>query len=206
MRLQKIINQIESSLTWKIRKTYITMGNEEILSDPWDRIHHITIPMHKHRDIEYLHELAHAVLAERHHLLATAIFAKGTPEKYYDMLVNPIRTASDWFADSLLMQWVPDLEQAEIIEHFRYCVQINKNSPDILYMGGLLLAQAVYYCGRSIDEAPQYAVVARILLRTDPGNPSVEAKRDLVNALAEFTCQQRIKLGQDDGFEVWIVR
>lgn len=118
MRLQKIINQIESSLTWKIRKTYITMGNEEILSDPWDRIHHITIPMHKHRDIEYLHELAHAVLAERHHLLATAIFAKGTPEKYYDMLVNPIRTASDWFADSLLMQWVPDLEQAEIIEHY----------------------------------------------------------------------------------------
>jgi hypothetical protein len=28
MRLQKIINQIESSLTWKIRKTYITMGDE----------------------------------------------------------------------------------------------------------------------------------------------------------------------------------
>jgi len=180
-----------------------------ITSDPWARIHTIHMPTSgaDFRNIEYLHELAHAVLAERHHLLATAWFMPGTPEMAYLKLTHSLRVASDWYADDLLMEWAPNEERAEILEHVGYAGNIVRSDSEITYAGGLFFAQGVKYCGMKRQDIPRrYRKPAEILLGVDPGKPGVEAKRKLVNQLAALTCNVRIVLGNDKGMDVWIVK
>lgn len=62
--MQKLIAEIAGRLTWRV----INEAGErdlEITSDPWSKTHTIKIPRAgaDWRDIEYLHELAHATLA-----------------------------------------------------------------------------------------------------------------------------------------------
>lgn len=210
MDIKKIIAEVEGRLTWDIKITFIPDGDEEIISDPWERMHHIRVPVAGHRDIEYLHELAHATLAERHHLLATAIFSGTITGDIYDQLVCPIRCASDWYADALLMQWVPDEEMAEIREHLKYfrpeIILKKAADPFVMYGGGLIWAQAVYYLGYDPAAIPEeFRHAAMALLYTDPGNPSVEVKRNLINSLAALTCAARLEIVNEDGFDVWRV-
>jgi len=202
------IEGIASSLTWRIEHKH---GNRdiEITSDPWTRIHTIKIPMAgtDWRDIEYLHELAHAVLAERHHLLSTAYFVVGTKSKDIEALVNPIRTASDWYADHLLMQWAPDEEAAEIREHAEIVRRYAGAEMEMIFGGGLCLAQAIWYLMEKRHTIPRrYRYVTEILLSVDPSIPSLQTKCDLVNALAAPICRQRIVLDVEDDMDVWKIK
>ncbi|OGP52441.1 MAG: hypothetical protein A3K30_05475 [Deltaproteobacteria bacterium RBG_13_51_10] len=184
------------------------------MSDPWTRTHTIKLPRRNYREIEYLHELAHAVLAEQHHLLSTAFFERGTSMEAMTPLVGPLRAASDWFADDLLMQWCPEEERAEIKEHAEYVLQITNDLAAgkieifYLYGGGLILAQAVKYCDKAIAEIPEmFMPIVEILLSIPPEAPTVAAKRDAVNRLAALTCQQQIELTtEQDGIQVWEIR
>ena len=206
--MDQIIKQVEAKLRWAVIKKY-TPNECEISSDPWAKTHTILLPTQEYRDIEYLHELAHAVLAEKHHLLSTAIFAQGIPAASYDTLMNPIRAASDWFADYLLMQWCPAEEMAEIKEHIGYMQTIaeQEKGAEAMYVGGLMFAQGVRYLGNNFRRIPAvYRPVAKILLSVDSGKPSVAAKRDLVNGLASLSCRERLILTQGDGKELWKIK
>lgn len=209
MKIKNIILDIKSRLTWAVENEISSGRNMEITSDPWSRTHIIHIPTQGTdiREIEYLHELAHAVLAERHILLSTAYFLRGTPEEKISKLVSPIRVASDWFADDLLLQWVPDEERAEIQEHIGYAREITTPDKEIMYGGGLFFAQGVHYCGNKKHDIPRrYRKPADILLAVDPGHPSVSAKQKLVNNLAELTSKLKIALTSEQGAEVWEVK
>ncbi len=203
---QKII-EIEGQLRWPVKKIS-TETQCEITSDPWSRAHTILWATKNPREIEYLHELAHAMLAERHHLLSTAIFARGIPDESVMPIVFPCRVASDWFADDLLWQWAPEEEGREIQEHAQYMIEIPIERRDnvILYGGGLILAQAMHYLNQKKLYVPRFFwPVINILLAVDPALPSVERKRDLINSLAALTCRERVELVQDDGIDVWKV-
>lgn len=206
MEIKTKIEEVRSRLTWRIEEKF--GGSDlEITSDPWSRTHTIRIPTSgsEWRDIEYLHELAHATLAERHHLLSTAFFAPGFTPADISALTNPIRTASDWLADDLLMQWCPDEEADEIREHAGYVLRSIDRSLEIVYGGGLFLSQAVRY---NLDMRPhdiprRFRPVANVLLACDPSKPSVDAKQKLINELAALTCRLRVSLSRDDGMDVW---
>lgn len=208
MNIKNKITEITKSLGWKIVHK---SGDRdiEITSDPWTKTHTIKIPTSGEdwRDIEYLHELAHAVLAERHHLLSTAYFARGSDRVDYEALRNSIRSASDWFADDLLMQWVPDEEKSEIREHANYVRAYAGHEQEIIYAGGLFIAQAVHYLGDKVHTIPhRYRPVVDIFLSIDPSKPTVQAKRNLINQLAVLTCRQRVYLTREDGMDVWRIK
>ena len=209
MKIENIISATKNRLTWTIEHDLAGGRNLEITSDPWARIHTIHMPTQgtDFREIEYLHEMAHAVLAEKHHLLSTAWFMRGTPEAAYRKMTEPIRSASDWFADDLLMQWAPDEERAEIREHIGYAAKVVRLDNEIMYSGALFYAQGVKYCGNKRQDIPRrYRKPADILLAVDPGKPSVETKRGLVNNLAALTCNLRLILAVDDALEVWKIK
>jgi hypothetical protein len=211
MDINTKIAEITACLTWPI---VYEQGDRdlEITCDPWSRTHTIRMPTAgaDWRDIEYLHELAHATLAERHHLLETAYFARGWDRQDLEALTNPVRVASDWFADDLLMQWVPEAESAEILEHAGYGRQYAADAeadPMTKYGLGLAMAQAVKYLGESLRDVPSvYRPVVDILLATDPSKPSIEAKRKLINQLAALTCRYRVHLAKEDGVDVWRIK
>ena len=206
--MQKIIERIERQLRWSVTRQY-TPNECEITSDPWARTHTILLPTQAYRAIEYLHELAHAVLGEQHHLLSSAIFVQGTAKDVCNKLINPFRTASDWLADDLLIRWCPEEERAEIREHIGYMQIIagQEKGTEAIYCGGLMFAQGVKYLGQNPRHIPPvYRPAANILLSVDPGKPSVTVKRDLVNRLASLTCRERIALTKEDGMELWKIK
>ena len=205
MNIKTKIDEITGLLKWRLEHEH---GHHdlEITSDPWTRTHIIKMPTGgaDWRDIEYLHELAHAVLAERHHLLATAYFTRDTHPTDIKPLIDPCRIASDWYADELLVQWAPDEESAQIKEHADLVRQYPGTEREMIYGGGLCLAQVVQYLGDKRHAIPRrYRAVADILLGADPGKPTVATKRGLVNALAALTCRQRVHLTHEDGMDVW---
>lgn len=209
MKIENIILDIKNRLTWTIEHDSAGGRNLEITSDPWNRTHTIHMPTKgtDFREIEYLHELSHAVLAERHHLLSTAFFLRGTTSEMFRPLVVPIRVAGDWFADDLLMQWCPKEERAEIEEHAGYMRQMETPDAELMYGGGLFFAQWVKYCdGKKHDIPKRYRKAAEILLDCDPGRPSVEMKRRLVNSLAALVCDLRLVLAVDDEMDVWRIK
>lgn len=208
MNIQIKIAEVTAALRWPIK--HVQGGRDlEISTDPWAHTHTIRMPTQgaDWREIEYLHELAHATLAERHHLLATAWFARAAVREDYEPLTNAIRVASDWFADDLLMQWCPDEESAEIREHADYACSYMEHDIIMQYGGGLALAQAVHYLGDKIHTVPRrYRPIADALLAIDPGTPSVAAKCNLINALAAITTNKRVALTNEEGHDVWRIR
>lgn len=208
MDIKSKITEITAALQWPV--LHVPGARDlEITTNPWERTHTIHMPKQgaDWRDIEYLHELAHATLAEKHHLLATAWFARSAWREDYETLTNAIRVASDWFADHLLMQWCPAAEIAEIREHAEYARKYTEYDIVMLHGGGLALAQAVKYCGDKRHDIPRrYRPVTDALLVVDPSRPDVIAKRDLINALAAITCTQRIALTREDGLDVWKIK
>ena len=217
MDIKAKINEVLAALTWRVEHEK-GARDLEITSDPWSRTHTIKMPTAgpDWRDIEYLHELAHATLAERHHLLSTAYFERGIAQSGIDPLINPIRTASDWFADDLLMQWCPHEEAAEIREHAGYILDNLAGfalQGEVLYGGGLFLAQQVHYRGVSLclyqnrDALSwQFRRVVDILLDFDPSRPTVAEKRNLINRLAGLTCKMRVHITRQDGMDVWRIK
>jgi hypothetical protein len=208
MNINDLIEQKEAALIWKVVHD-VGASDLEISSDPWSRTHTIKIPTSgsECRPIEYLHELAHATLAEKHHLLSTAYFAKGASQSEISPLINPIRVASDWFADALLLLWCPYEEAAEIREHVGYAIRYDGDDPEMLYGGGLVLAQACRYLALRLEEVPAiYSPVVEILLEVNPEIPSVKAKRELINKLAALSCGLRVHLTREDDMELWRVK
>lgn len=208
MNIKEKIEQVSSRLAWRVEHKP-GAGDIEITSDPWQRTHTIKIPTSgsEWRDIEYLHELAHARLAEHHHLLSTSYFVRGVSQEEITPLVNPIRVASDWFADALLMLWCPDEETAEIREHTGYALRYDGDDPDMIYGGGLMLAQACQWLALPIEEVPdRYKPAAEVLLAVDPNIPTVKKKRNLINALAALTCNLRVHIAREDGMDLWRIK
>lgn len=206
MGIDHTVAMIERKLTWRIKKTF-SEGESKIISDPWEKVHTIFIPLHGTRQIEYLHELGHALLAENHHLLSTAYFESGTPAEKVRGLIWIFRAASDWYADHLLMEWVPKDEAEEIREHLNYVLSSSWYNSFILYAGGLILAQGVFYLGvKRATIPPVFYPVVDILINTPPDNPSVMAKMELVNSLARITNSLEVELTTDRGVDVWRIK
>lgn len=208
MNIKNKIDEITATLKWQVLHVQGTR-DLEITSDPWEQTHTIHVPQEgaDWRDIEYLHELAHATLAEKHHLLSTGWFSRSAKKSDYEQLTNPIRVASDWFADDLLVQWCPDGEKAEIREHAGYAVAYQEHDIDMLFGGGLAIAQAVQYLGNKIHTIPRrYRKIVDVLLAVDPSRPSVAAKCNLINALAALTCPLRVALTNEEEKDVWKIR
>lgn len=100
-KVLKLIAEKRAALNWDIVQLEKPgLDTLYITSNPWKRQHTIQVPpvTDQLRDIEYPHELAHATLAEKHHLLATAYFENDTPPSCFPSDVSFFLMYSSSFA------------------------------------------------------------------------------------------------------------
>ena len=210
--LNEIIKGVRDGLAWPVKHEEHDQPDLIITSDPYARTHTVSFPRVRRsevRTIEYLHELAHAHLAEKvHHLLSTAYFRHGTPDEQIYDFIWPQRTAADWYADALLMKWCRKEGTAEILEHLQYVLRPINLAPEemkfITFGGGLICAQAAYWRLRSFTIPSMYRPVARILRDFDPYDVTLLSMETLVNTLAGLVTNRRIRLTSDDETDVGI--
>ncbi|HRR40077.1 MAG TPA: hypothetical protein P5244_02475 [Syntrophales bacterium] len=207
--LQGIIEKAAGTLQWELHHEVVKGAKTcRITSDPHGRRHIIHLSDHPDatRPMDYLHELAHASLAERHYLLATAYFTRGTPTKYCDMIADAVLVAADWLADYLLFGWCPNDLKNEISIHIDMATEITDRKVQYIFYGGLIYAEAVLYLHMRRHDVPRrYRSVANTLLSHSPACPTINGLCNLINDLAGLTCSKRIKLVDDGGMEVWQV-
>lgn len=209
-KIKKLIKRTRHRLTWPVRE--IVSGNTlMITSDHQDRTHLITIPETGGlRDMEYLHELAHATLCETvHPMFSTQYFKRGTDPAHITLITPASQTASDWFADAWLMQVAPAEELAEIEEHFALiCRSLQRDpsgTPEHLFGSAMIIAQAIKYGRAEITCGGLLQQTVSAFLAVDPAIPTVEALASLVSGLLSVLCPYRVRLVQDDDLAAWEV-
>ncbi len=210
--IKKIIKRTRHALRWRVLDAVHDRGEMEIVSDPWERTHIIYSPAHPApgnplRDIEYLHELAHAMLCETvHTCMSTHYFEQGTPEHMLHTLSPIVRAASDWYADGWLMSICPDDERSEIEEHYALvCRALTAHGfaaihDEWRWGAALIIAQAVKWCGRRNIGRGALAETVNVLLAIDPMRPSRQGMERLINDLLSCSSMSmRIAIDDADG-------
>ena len=216
--MKKIIESIRSRLIWRVREEQKASrnGSFEITSSPTIREHVIYWPASDSpsgppREIEYLHELVHALLCEQvHYQFSGHYFACGTPDEEIQIVGWACRAATDWFVDDELMRLVPDQEKAEIQEHFEMILEAFRKGPlrpeiFLLVTAGFVIAQAIKYLGVQVPTGGQITQIVDAFLSTPPENPSVQALEGLINKLLAVYSERRVRLVKDGEMEVWEV-
>jgi hypothetical protein len=215
-KLKNLINRTRSALRWRIIERPHEHNTIEIITDREERTHTILIPAtptpdNPLRDIEYLHELAHATLCETvHPVFSTHYFAVGTDENDIRLLTPIIRAASDWFADQWLMENCPDLERAEIAEHYDLSVAAIQRTTgpvdaELLYGTALMLAQGIKYLGKPNQTGGQLRETIAAFLSINPAKPTPAKFETLINRLASPCYPLRVRQANDGDLDVWQV-
>ena len=189
-KLKALIKKTQAALRWPV--VVVTSGDTLMITSTARPPQHIvTMPADlksagQVRDIEYLHELAHATLCETVH----PIFSTNTIEADAETisLVSPaFRACSDWFADAWLMKVAPNGELSEIDEHLelvmRYLQGDQAGGYETLCGAALIIAQAVKYRGDSFRLGGQLQAAVNAFISTPCERPSVEKYVQLVNGL-----------------------
>lgn len=213
--IKKTIRDVEKRLTWPVSRTTHT-GPLDIISDPVTRTHVIRFPSDiAHagdvRPIEYLHELAHATLAERepvfcvHGFLAPGLEMDGL----LSVLSDPVRATADWFVDDLVMQWAPKEQAAFIAEHIELMLRLAAQPdlpPDLIFAVGHIIAQGVLYLRitppRIVRTLPNAVAIMDAFLSVHPRRPTQENFSSLFNLLLTRVC---LVAAWDSSKSAWIV-
>lgn len=212
--LKLITVKVRSGLNWKIIDKTKPSGIPEVTSDPQKQIHEISMPTDMPDDVDllYLHELAHADLAERIHCLFSSIpiaWADDVPESEWSSCVMAMRIATDWFADAHLSQWCPNALKSRVKQSYKEYMELHSSgllSPDQdFYELGLMVAQAIYFGSPNTDLPSSVEPVVNKLLETDPLDPSLTALENLASNLLLLRHAVKLKCvsdGEDQGWDI----
>lgn len=205
------IQDVLDKLDWRVVNALHDLDCLQIKSDPWNKTHFIYVPREREAlEYEYLNVLAHAFMAERHHLLCTPYFSKGTKRKDVERLGPAVRIASEWLAESLIAEWCPIQFNGILLQVIdpddQYCLSKGcEDEPlDEPMWYALRSRMGRLYQGRNIPEHCRKAVA--VFLAAEPAGASVETMRDLINGLAALYCGLRVEEIEEDGFDVWRIK
>lgn len=175
-------------LAWRIEYCRNNTTDLEILSNPATRTHLIYWPDNPHdpvRPIEYLHELAHAVLSEQELFLAGGVFDLSIPD-WQHTLIPAVRAADDWWADYLLDVWCPEEARAEIhyhLELMQRALQGKGVPPEEFFGIAEILAEGAYYLDANIRLPDNLQPAIAAFLAHPPDKPSRQATEEIIQAL-----------------------
>ncbi|RQW89954.1 MAG: hypothetical protein EHM79_02285 [Geobacter sp.] len=212
-KLKNLINRTRSALRWRIIEQTHNQDTIEIVSDRTERTHTILTPANPSpqnplRDIEYLHELAHATLCETvHPVFSTHYFAADTPAEDIRTLTPIVRAASDWFADQWLMEHCPELERAEIEEHYELAMAALRRASgpveaEVLYGTALMIAQGIKYLSKLNNTGGQLRDVVNAFLSVRTEKPTAKKMEFLINSLASPYTNLRVILGSSANWHI----
>lgn len=194
-----------AELRWAVR--YTEPGPVcEIVSDVFTRTHEITLVESGLRPHDYLHEIAHARLAEDvSPLMSTALFHPSVYAGIIVPLVGIFRVAMDWFCDELLFAWAPELVRREVMAAYS---SVHENASGLHYEAALFAAQYIRYVG-PLSVHPRVSGTVGVFISIDPSQPSIEAMERLINGLLAERWLYRVRAVEDPhvvGVTVWDMR
>lgn len=209
-KLKSLIKKTESSLKWPV--SVVHHGDTlEICSDHEERRHIITWPADlkaagQVRDIEHLHELAHATLCETVHPLFSTSYFENVPPSVLDQIAPAFRACSDWFADAWLMTVAPSAEGPDIDEHYDLVTRTLQEQPlataELLFGASLIIAEAIHWRKARPSLGGQVKETVDAFLSVPPEKPSVVKYQRLINLLLT-PFKYHAELTEDGG--AWLV-
>jgi hypothetical protein len=206
--LRSRIREVESSLKWPLTRIRGRVG-PGIESDVSARTHTIYLPEHAIRAIDYLHELAHAHLAEEIEGAFVGLrIVAATALQGGELPVRVLQVVADWFADERLFSWAPAEMRKKLVDDIHVvrtrCHDTALTRTDLLtYVGALFLAQGARYLFQPVHICSPVKDAVDILLGEDPSRPSINRLVELSAALCEMAGYRAEWL---PGHKAWHVR
>ncbi|HXE96887.1 MAG TPA: hypothetical protein VN642_10805 [Dongiaceae bacterium] len=210
-KLKNLVKKAKSELSWTIQETAQESGPLRIFSDPVARTHTIFTPSAPpeggvSEELNYLHELGHALLCEQVH----PFFSNGFPiaglDKAQVPAVSPVLcAASDWFVGHWLMEFCPEVAIDELQKEYDATAGImEKGGPasvDKFFVAVLIIAQAIKYLNMPVECSGILDMAVKAFLAVPPEKPSLRKIENLINSLLSlgppFQCRHISKEGQD---------
>jgi hypothetical protein len=157
----------------------------------------------------YLHEMAHALLAEQvHPQFSRPFFTRGIDPALKNTYSPLVETALDWFVQALLMEVAPGPQGDDIDERYRQTAAVLRQggalpSVEFVIDSGMALASFRHYRGLEIDTQGKLRDVVEAFLRTPPDKPTLFTLHGLVRRLMDIFGMHTAHLVHERGFERW---
>lgn len=210
--LKSLIRKARNELEWPILEKQHEYPVIRIVSDPVHQSHLFLKPDKLHNrstDLDYLHELGHAVFCEKVHpvFAATSQFAPRENKRLYLQIIPALNSACDWFIGHWQLALAPRKAREQLREHLKLAEEVLGDPIvpplDIILDASLVVAQAIHYLKEPIVCEGPLKMPVDAFLAIPPEKPSMENCVLLVNGLMATYTEYRARLVLDGQYHVW---
>ncbi|GFK93571.1 hypothetical protein NNJEOMEG_01405 [Fundidesulfovibrio magnetotacticus] len=209
-----IMDDLLGRFVWPVEEEYMHEAFE-VVTDAARRKHVVLWPRESARAEppfgRWLHEMAHALLAESvHPQFRKPFFSKETAAPVRATYTPLFEAALDWYVQALLMDVAPGPQGADLDERFRMSAHMLRQGhalPSVEFVAdaGLALASFKRWRGLEIDTQGKLNLVVRAFGRAAPEKPTLFGLQSLSRGLMEAFGLHTARLVCERGFERWRV-
>lgn len=206
------MDRLLARFSWPVEEEFMH-SDFEVLSDPVRKVHVIQWPRESARKEppfeRYLHEMGHALLAEKvHPQFSRPVFTRSTDPSLRMTYQALFDTALDWYVQALLLDIAPDQQGADLDARFRQTAQMLRQgaalpSMEFVMDAGMALAAFQHFRGLEMETQGKLADVVQAFLRTPPEKPTLFGLQSLVRGLLAVFGTHTAALVSEKGFERW---
>lgn len=210
--ISRIISTARDQLLWPVLEREHDQPVVRIMTNPREHSHVIYLPKGDEvlsSELDYLHEIGHALFCERYHPLfaANAYFSQSTNKRDFEAIAPALSVSVDWFLSSWMVEQTPRRIKDQWRENLAVAEEILQNPTmppyEVFLDMALVIAQTINFCREGIDCAGILDDAVKSFLDTPPDNPSVEAVISLLNRILSFVTDKRARLVNDGGSDIW---
>ena len=209
---KQVMDTLLAQFAWPVEEEYMR-DCFEVVTDPFHKKHVVFWPRQSsHLEPSfgrYLHEMAHALLAERvHQQFLKPYFVKGTDPALRNTYTPIFDAALDWYVQDLLMGLAPEAQGQDIDARFRQTAHMLRQgaalpSMEFVVDSGMALASFRHHRGLEVETQGKLSEVVTAFLRTRPDKPGLFGLQSLVRTLMEIFAMHTANLVCERGFERW---
>ena len=211
-KLKNLVKKAREELTWEVREQAQESGPLRIFSDSVARTHTIFLPTDRPAEgpvpeIDYLHELGHALLCERVHPFFSSGFPiSGLQEELLPAVTPVLGAASDWFVGHWMTEFCRDVALAELQKEYEATAELMAKgetpSVDRFFVAVLIIAQSMKYLKAQVECSGFLDTAVKAFLAVPPEKPTARKMEELVNALLALGAPYRCRIVTGEGPDV----
>jgi len=210
--MSRIISNAREQLHWPVLEREHDQPVVRIMTNPREQSHVIYLPKGDEvlsGELDYLHEIGHALFCERFHPLfaANAFFSQSTNKRDFEVIAPALSVSVDWFLSAWMVEQTPRRIKDQWRENLAVAEEIlqSPNMPpfEVFLDTALVIAQTIHFCREGIDCAGILNDAVQAFLDTPPDRPSVDAVVTLLNRLLSFATEKRARLVSDGEYDIW---
>lgn len=209
---KQAMDRLLALFSWPVEEEYMH-SDFEVRTDPVRKVHVVHWPRESARKEpafeRYLHEMGHALLAEKvHPQFSRPVFTRNTDPSLRMTYQALFDAALDWYVQALIMEIAPDQQGADLDARFRQTAQMLRQgaalpSVEFVMDAGMALASFQHFRGLEMETQGKLADVVQAFLRTPPDKPTLFGLQSLVRGLLAVFGTHTATLVSEKGFERW---